>query len=155
VQAPQLAADYGGGVLATFREGGELQVDFGSKSGNLTMAGLQHALEKAWRNAVHDPDFKSLPSRTGEQPALENYHAPKLMDLAEKTLVDLKAEGKLAQPLKPNTVRIDDDFISLFRQIFAITRDRQPTLVWSAEGTVVALELVVRRVHVGNADDMG
>jgi hypothetical protein len=119
------------------------------------MAGLQHALEKTRRNAVHGPDFKSLPSPTDEQPALENYRDPKLMDLADKTPVDLNAEGKLAQPLKPNTVRISDNYISLFRQIFAVARDRKPTFAWSAEGTVASLELAVRYVHVGSVDDMG
>ena len=67
------------------------------------MAGLQHALENVRRNAVHDPDFKSLPSPTGKQPALEHVHDHKVMEQADKTLVDLSAEGKLAQPLTPNT----------------------------------------------------
>jgi hypothetical protein len=143
------------GVLAAVREGGEPQVDFGSESGDLTMAGLQHALENARRNAVHDPNFKSLPSPTGEQPALENHHDPHVIELADTMLVDLIAEGKLAQPLKPNTVRSNDNCISLFWPIIGVTRGKKPTPVWSAEGTVVASELTVRRAHVENADEMG
>jgi hypothetical protein len=77
------------------------------------------------------------------------------MELADKTLVDLSAEGKLAQPLKPNAVRINNNFISVFRQIIGGTRDRNLTLVRSAKGTVVAPELAVRRIHVGNTDDRG
>jgi predicted Zn-dependent protease len=65
-------------------------------------------------------------------------------------------DGQLGQPLKPNTVRISDNFIPLFQQIIGITRDKKPTLVWSAEETVVAPELAMRWVHVENiADDMG
>jgi hypothetical protein len=119
------------------------------------MAGLQHALENVRRNAVHDPDFKSLPSPTGKQQALKKYHDRKIMELADKTLVDPSAEGKLAQPLKPNAVRINDNFLSVFRQIIGGARDRKLTLVRSATGTVVAPELAVRRIHVGNTDDIG
>jgi predicted Zn-dependent protease len=57
-------------------------------------------------------------------------------------------DGELGQPLQPNTVRINDDLINLFQQIIAVTRDRKPTLVWSAEETLVAPELAVQRVHV-------
>ena len=65
-------------------------------------------------------------------------------------------DGKLAQPLKPHTVRINDNFISLFQQIIGITRDKKPTLVWSAEETVVAAELAVRHIHIEDiADYMG
>jgi hypothetical protein len=63
------------------------------------------------------------------------------------------AGGKLAQPLKPNTVRSNDHFISLFQQIIGVTCDKKPALVWSAEETVVAPELAVRRVHVENIAD--
>jgi hypothetical protein len=143
------------GVLAAVREGGEPQVDFGSESGDLTMAGLQHALENARRNAVHDPNFKPLPSPTGEQPALGNHHDPHVMEPADTILVDPFAEGKLAQPLKPNTVRINDSCTSPFRQIIGVARDKKPTPVWSAEGIAVASEPTVRRAHVENADDLG
>jgi hypothetical protein len=143
------------GVLAAVREGGELRVEFGSESGDLTMAGLQHALEKARRNAVQDPHFKHLPSPTGEQPAPENHHDPQVMELTDQALVDLTAEGNLAQPLKPNTVRSNDIFITLFRHTTGGTRDNKPTLAWPAEGAVVAPGLAVRRVHVENADAMG
>jgi hypothetical protein len=143
------------GVLAAVREGAELRVDFGSASGDLTMAGLQHALEKARYSAVREPNFKSLPSPPNEQPALESHDNPQVMELADKTLVDRTAAGKLAPPLKPNALRIDGNFISPFRQITGVTRDQKPTLVWSAAGTVVTPELAVRRVHVENADAMG
>jgi hypothetical protein len=155
VQEPQSSTAYGVGILAAVRECAELRVDFGSESGDLTMAGLQHALEKTRHSAVHEPNFKSLPSPTNEQPALESHHNPQVMELADKTLVDRTAAGKLAQPLKPNTVRIDDNCTSPFRQITGVTRDQKPTLVWSATGTVVAPGLAVRRVHVENADAMG
>jgi PmbA protein len=64
--------------------------------------------------------------------------------------------GKLAQPLKPETIRINDNFINLFQQIVGVSRGKKPTLVWSAEEAVVAPELAVQRVHVENiAEYMG
>ncbi len=89
VQEPKSSAAYGVGVLATFRHGDELRVGFGCESGDVSISGLRRALEKARRNAVHDPDFISLPSPTDEKPKLENYHDPKMMELADETLVDL------------------------------------------------------------------
>ncbi len=59
------------------------------------------------------------------------------MELADETLVYL----------------VNDNFIPLFQQIIGITRDKKPILVWSAEETVVAPELAVRRVHVENIAD--
>jgi predicted Zn-dependent protease len=68
----------------------------------------------------------------------------------------LIGNGRMGQPLKPNTVRINDNFISLFQQLIGVTHGKKPTLVWSAEETVVAPELAVRRLHVENiADYMG
>jgi PmbA protein len=93
VQEPKSSAAYGVGVLATFREGDELRLGFGSEPGDLSLAGVRLALEKARRNAVHDPDFKSLPSPSAEQPTLDQYHDPKVMDLADETLVDLGWEA--------------------------------------------------------------
>jgi predicted Zn-dependent protease len=89
VHEPKSSAAYGVGVLATFRDGRELRVGFGSESGDLSIVGLRRALEKARRNAVHDPDFTSLPSPIGERAKLENYHDPKVMELADETLVNL------------------------------------------------------------------
>jgi len=64
--------------------------------------------------------------------------------------------GRLGQPLKPNTVRINDNFIRLFQDITGITREKKSTLVWAAEEIVVAPELAVPQVHVENiAEYMG
>ena len=63
---------------------------------------------------------------------------------------DLIEHGQLRQPLKPNTIRINDNFIQLFQNVIGITRDKKPTLVWSAAETVVAPELAVRQLHVEN-----
>lgn len=94
------------------------------------MAGLQQVLLNARRNAVHNPNFKPLPSSTGEHSALEDSRDADVVELADKMLVDFSAEGKLAQPLKPSTARINDDFIdnfiSLFRQIIGVTSDKKP-----------------------------
>jgi hypothetical protein len=179
-------------VETIFRRGGQLRLGCDSELRDLSIVGLPYAIEKSRRNAVHDADFKSLPSPTEEQPPLERYHDPELMESAGGTPVDLGwqvlpgalvtcratgplrythsidglgsgnftcttlgdfyliADGKLDQPLKLNTMRIDDDFISLFQQIIPVTRDKKPTLLWSAEETVVAPERPVRRVQVEN-----
>ncbi|MBI3328213.1 MAG: TldD/PmbA family protein [Nitrospinae bacterium] len=93
VQEPKSCASQGVGVLASFQEGGELRLGFGSEAGDLSRESLRRALEKARRDAVHDPDFISFPSPTGEQPRLENYHDPKVMELSDETLVDLGWEA--------------------------------------------------------------
>ncbi|MBI3328043.1 MAG: TldD/PmbA family protein [Nitrospinae bacterium] len=93
VQEPKSSAAYGVGVLATFREGDELRLGFGSEPGDLSLTGVRLALEKARRNAVHDPDFHSFPSPSAERPTLEHYHDPKVMELTDETLVDLGWEA--------------------------------------------------------------
>ncbi len=93
VQEPKSSMAYGGGILATLRQERGLRVGFGSESGDLSIAGLCRALENARVNAVHDPHFKSFPSPVDETPTLDHYHDPKVMELADGTLVDLGCQA--------------------------------------------------------------
>jgi len=61
VQEPKSCASQGVGVLASFQDAGELRVGFGSEAGDLSSESLRSALEKARRNAVHDPISSPFP----------------------------------------------------------------------------------------------
>jgi hypothetical protein len=125
VQEPKSSPAYGVSVLATFRDEGELRVGCGGESDDLSTAGLRRVLEKARRHAVYDADFKTIPSPSGEQPTLEQHHDPQVINGLGPgdftcTLVgdSYRIEhGTLGQPLQPNTVRINDNFLNLFQQI--------------------------------------
>ena len=172
VQEPKSSAAYGVGVPATVRDGDELRVGFGSESGDLSISDLRRAPEKARCPAVHDPDFISLPSPIDEKPIggegtglyigriWYTYPINGLSpgDFTCTVVGDsyLIEHGKLGQPLKPNSIRINDNFIQLFQNVIGVTRDKKPTLIWSAEETVIAPELAVRQLHVENiAESMG
>lgn len=51
--------------------------------------------------------------------------------------------GKLSSPLKPNAVRVNDNFLRLLRNIIGVGMEKRPTLVWGAEEVVVASEIAV------------
>ncbi|MBI3089865.1 MAG: TldD/PmbA family protein [Candidatus Tectomicrobia bacterium] len=51
--------------------------------------------------------------------------------------------GKLSRPVKPNTLRVNDNFLRLFNDIVGISRERHATLVWGSEESVLAPEIAV------------
>ena len=57
-------------------------------------------------------------------------------------------DGRLAAPLRPNTVRIDDNIGKILNGIVGITKDAKGTIVWAADEVVYAPEIAVRGVHV-------
>jgi len=57
-------------------------------------------------------------------------------------------DGRLAGPLKANTIRINDNILRLLRHIVGITKDVKGTVVWSADEVVYAPEIAVTGVHV-------
>ena len=57
-------------------------------------------------------------------------------------------DGKLAEPLKPNTVRINDSIHNILGNILGISRDRAGTLVWAADEITYAPEIAAANVHV-------
>ncbi|MGH6691077.1 MAG: TldD/PmbA family protein, partial [Gammaproteobacteria bacterium] len=57
-------------------------------------------------------------------------------------------EGRLAEPLRPNTLRIDDNLATVLNNIVGITKDAKGTIVWAADEVAYVPELAVRGVHV-------
>jgi len=57
-------------------------------------------------------------------------------------------DGRIAAPLKANTIRINDNISRLLRSIVGVTKDVKGTLVWAADEIVYAPEVAVSGVHV-------
>lgn len=92
VHEPKSTQFSGIGLLAVFETGKGIKIGFGSSSNNITPKGIAEAFNKAKKNKIHDPDFKSLPEPAGK-PALENYHDPAVMEISDETIVDLGWRG--------------------------------------------------------------
>jgi predicted Zn-dependent protease len=88
VEEPKSSAAHGIGIQAVFAGPDGDRVGFGSEPSDLTARGVERALGKARRAAVHDPEFVSLPRPGSERPTLRNYHDPALMTLDDRALVD-------------------------------------------------------------------
>ncbi len=57
-------------------------------------------------------------------------------------------DGKIAAPIKPNTIRINDDIQRVLNNVIGITGDRKGTLVWAADEVVYAPEIAVEDVNM-------
>jgi predicted Zn-dependent protease len=57
-------------------------------------------------------------------------------------------DGRPVAPLKPNTVRINDNVRNILNNIIGITKDVKGTIVWAADEVVYAPEIAVREVRV-------
>jgi predicted Zn-dependent protease len=57
-------------------------------------------------------------------------------------------DGRIAEPLKPNTVRINDNLRRVLNGILGIGDTRKPTIVWSADEMVHAPEIAVEALHI-------
>jgi PmbA protein len=57
-------------------------------------------------------------------------------------------DGRIAAPLKANTVRINDNIQKILAQIVGLTKDVKGTLVWAADEVVYAPEIAVSGVRV-------
>ena len=57
-------------------------------------------------------------------------------------------DGRIAEPLRPNTIRINDNIATILNNIVGITKDAKGTLVWAADGVVYAPDIAVSDVHV-------
>jgi predicted Zn-dependent protease len=89
VEEPKSIVNYGVGVQAVLKSDGESRrIGFGSETSDISVAGVQSALEKARKGAVADPEFKSLARPTGEQRKLKSYHDPKVLEIEDANLVD-------------------------------------------------------------------
>jgi PmbA protein len=58
--------------------------------------------------------------------------------------------GKLEEPLKPNTVRINDNFVKLLQNISAISKEKKSTLTWGSEEVVIAPEIAMKGINLEN-----
>ena len=57
-------------------------------------------------------------------------------------------DGRLAAPLKPNSVRINDNIATILDNVVGVTRDPKATIVWAADEVVYAPEIAVSGVRV-------
>ncbi len=57
-------------------------------------------------------------------------------------------DGKVTNPLKPNTVRIDDNILRILNHIMAIGQERKETFTWAADEIVYAPEIAVEGVRI-------
>lgn len=57
-------------------------------------------------------------------------------------------DGRLAEPIRPNTLRINDNVHNVLNAILGIGKDARPTLVWAADEIVYAPEIAVERLQV-------
>lgn len=57
-------------------------------------------------------------------------------------------DGRLAEPLRANTLRIDDNLATVLNNIVGITKDAKGTIVWAADEVAYVPEIAVRGVHV-------
>jgi PmbA protein len=58
--------------------------------------------------------------------------------------------GKLDEPIKPNTVRINDNFMNLLENISAISKEKRTTFIWDSPEIVIAPEIAVKGVRLEN-----
>lgn len=57
-------------------------------------------------------------------------------------------DGRLAEPIKANTIRINDNIHNVINRVIGITADARPTLVWAADEIVHAPEIGVDGLEV-------
>jgi PmbA protein len=57
-------------------------------------------------------------------------------------------DGRIAAPLKPNTIRINDNVATFLNDVVGVTKDAKGTIVWAADEVVYAPEIAVSGVRV-------
>ena len=57
-------------------------------------------------------------------------------------------DGRIAEPLRPNTIRLNDNIATFLNNVVGVTKDVKGTLVWAADDVVYAPEIAVADVHV-------
>jgi PmbA protein len=57
-------------------------------------------------------------------------------------------DGRPLAPLRPNTVRINDNIANILANVIGVTKDLKGTIVWAADEVVYAPEIAVRGVRV-------
>ncbi|MHC4267991.1 MAG: TldD/PmbA family protein [Planctomycetota bacterium] len=59
-------------------------------------------------------------------------------------------DGKISNPIKPNTIRINTNIKHILNNIFGITNKKRSTLVWGSKEVVIAPEIAVSNVQLDN-----
>src|SRR5262249_44643736 len=88
VEEPKSTETHGLGIQAVFESPDGPLLGFGSEPSDLSVHGVERALDKARRAAVHDPEFRSLPHPSREARTLVAYHDPALLDVSDEQLVE-------------------------------------------------------------------
>ncbi len=57
-------------------------------------------------------------------------------------------DGKLAAPIKANSLRINENVHSFLNGVIGVSKEGKPVLVWAADEIVYAPEIAVEKVHV-------
>lgn len=57
-------------------------------------------------------------------------------------------DGKLAEPVRPNTLRISENVMNVMNNVIGVTKEGKPVLVWAADEIVYAPEMAVKNVHL-------
>lgn len=57
-------------------------------------------------------------------------------------------DGKISSPIKPNTLRINDNILNVLKNIIGITKTPKPTLVWAADEVVYAPDMAVSKIKI-------
>ncbi len=56
--------------------------------------------------------------------------------------------GRIAAPLRPNTIRINDNIATVLNNVVGVTKDAKGTIVWAADEVVYAPEVAVSGVRI-------
>lgn len=57
-------------------------------------------------------------------------------------------DGRLVAPLRPNTVRLNDNIATVLTNVVGVTKDAKGTIVWAADEVVYAPEIAVSGLRV-------
>jgi PmbA protein len=57
-------------------------------------------------------------------------------------------DGRIAEPIKANTIRINDNIATFLNNVVGVTKDVKGTIVWAADEVVYAPEIAVSDVRV-------
>src|SRR3990170_2257773 len=57
-------------------------------------------------------------------------------------------EGKLAEPIKANPLRINDNIRNVLNGVIGVSKEGKPTLVWAADEIVYAPEIALDKLHI-------
>ncbi len=56
--------------------------------------------------------------------------------------------GKIASPLKPNSIRLADNIRNLLNQVIGVTSERKPTLLWGSPEVIYSPEIAVSDINI-------